>query len=82
MNTVTEPEHPGKVVFVDGSTQEIAAEVDASSVPLPLRFVEIEDVFYPVVKIVVFTTEAGRTIRQYGPGDELLKSTVQARSEG
>ncbi|MEZ4726309.1 MAG: hypothetical protein R3E79_04150 [Caldilineaceae bacterium] len=77
MTETNNPKHPGKIVFIDGTTQEVTAEVDAETVPLTIRFVETDDGLAPVVKIVNYTTEGRRIIRQYGPNDELLKSTVQ-----
>ena len=71
------PEHPGKIIFVDGLTQEVTKEVLASEVPFNIRFIETEDGFVPVVKIVNFATEDRNIIRQYGPNNELLQSTVQ-----
>ena len=77
MTQTNEPEHPGKIVFVDGFTQEIMQEVSASEVPFGIRFVETEAGLVPVVKIVNLTTDERQTIRQYGPDGELLRSTVQ-----
>lgn len=71
------PEHPGKIVFVDGMTQEVTKEVMASEVPFNIRFIETEAGYIPVVKIVNFATEDRNIIRQYGPNDELLQSTIQ-----
>jgi len=71
------PEHPGKIMFVDGLTQEVTKEVMASEVPFSIRFIETDAGYVPVVKIVNFMTEERNIIRQYGPNDELLQSTVQ-----
>ena len=75
------PTHPGKIIFIDGVTQEITAEKSAAEVPSRIRFVETPQGRVPVVKIVNFTTEDKRTIRQYGPEGQLLKSTVQMRKK-
>lgn len=77
MNMDNMPEHPGKIVFVDGLTQEVTQEVVAFEVPLNIRFVETDAGYIPVVKIVNFTTKDKNIIRQYGPNDELLQSTIQ-----
>jgi hypothetical protein len=77
MTEANVPEHPGKIVFVDGITQEVINERLASEVPFDIRFVETETGLVPVVKIVSFTTPERRIIRQYGPDDQLLQSTIQ-----
>ncbi|HMQ52291.1 MAG TPA: hypothetical protein PKE64_26440 [Anaerolineae bacterium] len=79
MTQVHNPEHPGKIVFINGITQEIRHEKSAEEVPPTIRFVQTEHGPVPVVKIVDFTTEEQRIIRQYGPEGQLLKSTVQIR---
>ena len=33
MTHVNEPEHPGKIIFVDGLTQEVTKELSAAEVP-------------------------------------------------
>jgi hypothetical protein len=81
MSEANVPEHPGKIVFIDGLTQEVTDEMLASEVPFSIRFVETETGLVPVVKIVSFTTEQQRIIRQYGPDDQLLQSTVQLAEE-
>jgi hypothetical protein len=77
MSTPDAPKHPGKIVFVDGITQQVVKERSASEVPFNVRFIETEDGLVPVVKIVNFTTLEQQIIRQYGPDDQLLSSTVQ-----
>jgi len=77
MTRVNEPEHPGKIIFVDGLTQEITKELPAAEVPFGIRFVETEAGLVPVVKIVNIATDKQQTIRQYGPDGQLLRSTVQ-----
>ena len=77
MPQVNEPEHPGKIVFVDGTTQEVTKELPASEVPFGIRFVETDAGLVPVVRIVNVTTDKQQTIRQYGPDGQLLRSTVQ-----
>ena len=41
---------------------------------------EVEGVFHPMTKIVAYTSDKQRIIRQYGPDGRLLKSTAQIRS--
>ncbi len=77
MSNPDAPQHPGKIVFVDGITQQVVKERSAAEVPFNVRFIETEDGLVPVVKIVNFTTAEQQIIRQYGPDDQLLRSTVQ-----
>jgi hypothetical protein len=77
--TSAETKHPGKIVFIDGNTQQITHEFEAAEVPFNIRFVELEGQLVPVVKIVAFTSAQQRTIRQYGPEGQLLNSTLQSR---
>jgi hypothetical protein len=81
MTEANVPEHPGKIVFIDGITQEVIDEMLASEVPFDIRFVETETGLVPVVKIVSFTTEKQQIIHQYGLDDQLLESTVQIAEE-
>jgi hypothetical protein len=81
MTHVNEPAHPGKIVFIDGITQEITKELSASAVPFGIRFVETDAGLVPVVKIVNITTDKQQTIRQYGPDGQLLRSTVQVANK-
>ncbi len=78
---MSQPEHPGRVVFVDGNTQEVIREADAAELPQSIAFVELEGRLEPVVRIVSFTDESQRIIRQYGADGALLLSTVQIRQE-
>ena len=72
---------PEKIIFVDGITGEIREEVDFEEVPLSIRIADSkEGIATPVVKIVDITDGNTRTIKQYGAGDELLRTTYQ-RSE-
>ena len=77
--TTHQADHPGKITFVDGNTQEITREADASEVPFSIAFVEVDGCYQPVVQIVAFTSEDRRIIRQYGTNGQLLNSTVQLR---
>ena len=71
--------HPGFIVYVDGNTKEESREPIAE-VPESLRFAETEDGEVPIVKVVSYLEGDRRIIREYGPNDELLRSTVQIRS--
>lgn len=75
MSDDTAPQHPGKIIFMEGDT--VTREADADEVPFRIRFVETPEGLIPVVKIVAVTIGRQRTIRQYGPDGQLLKSTVQ-----
>jgi hypothetical protein len=77
MSDKSAPTHPGKIVFMEGDT--VTHEEDASEVPFSIRFIETPEGLVPVVKIVAVVAGNKRTIRQYGPQGQLLKSTVQVR---
>lgn len=68
--------HPGTVVYVDGDTGHVQSSSPISAVPLGLHFVETPHGPVPVVRVVATTRGRARTIREYGPGGELLRSTV------
>ena len=53
-----EPKHPGKIIFVDGATNQVTEEMDASEVPFNIRFVETDKGLVPCVKIVTFEAES------------------------
>jgi hypothetical protein len=76
---MSEPKHPGRVLFVDGNTQEVIREADAAELPPSIAFVELDGRLEPVVRIVSYTTDSQRIIRQYGADGALLLSTVQLR---
>lgn len=70
--------HPGTITFIDGDTTRVE---DASTLPESLRFAEARDGSrVPVVRIVAFTEEERRIIREYGVDGALLRSTVQVRN--
>lgn len=79
MQVASETQHPGKILFVDGDGDKPDHEVDASTVPEGVRFVETPDGLQPVVKVVKTTSGDVRHIRQYGVDGALLNSTVQTR---
>jgi hypothetical protein len=71
--------HPGTIVFVDGNTNTVVSTDRAADLPAEMRFVETRSGLVPVVRVVAFTEGGQRTIREYGPAGELLRSTVQVR---
>jgi hypothetical protein len=73
------PKHPGTIVYVDGATQKETGRVSIDTVPESLRFAPTADGLVPVVKVVAHTEGNRRTIREYGPAGELLRSTVQVK---
>lgn len=74
------PSHPGTIVFVDeNSGREHARAV--AEVPEPLRFAPDEKgELQPVVRVVAKVVGEQRTIREYGVGGEMLRSTVQFKA--
>ena len=73
-------EHPGEIAYIDGNTSEIVSRKRASQVPEKMRFVETTDGLVPVVKVVAHVFGDRRTIQEFGPNDELLRSTIQLRT--
>jgi hypothetical protein len=78
MNT---PRHPGTITFVDGGTQKVTHTLKAADAPEAARFVSTSRGLVPVVKVVAFTSETQRTIREYGPDGTELRSTVQVLTQ-
>lgn len=69
--------HPGTVEYVDGDTGRVLATSPVETVPHALRFAPTERGAVPVVRVVATTRGSQRTIREYGPEGELLRSTLQ-----
>jgi len=70
--------HPGKITFIDGDKKTVE---DAATLPESFRFAENRDgKRVPVVRVVAYTEEQRRIIREYGTKGELLRSTVQVRA--
>ncbi len=78
---MSEPKHPGTIQFIDGATQAVTKTVDAQEVPSSIRFAKDgAGTLVPVVKIVAFQEGDRRTLREYGPEGQFLRSTVQLRT--
>lgn len=73
------PVHPGQITYLDGNTGDVVAVSDVQEVPESMRFVETESGLVPVVKVVATIVENERLIQEYGPDDEILRSTKQVR---
>lgn len=73
------PVHPGQITYLDGNTGNVVAVNDVQQVPESMRFVETTHGLVPVVKVVATTIEDERLIQEYGPNDEMLRSTRQVR---
>ncbi|AKJ03785.1 hypothetical protein ATI61_11635 [Archangium gephyra] len=73
------PQHPGTIVYVDGTTQKETERVNITEVPEALRFAPTPQGLVPVVRVVAYTEGSRRIIREYGPAGELLRSTVQIK---
>ncbi|MGC4115126.1 MAG: hypothetical protein QM765_11065 [Myxococcales bacterium] len=71
------PAHPGQIEFVDGNTGKVTRVAKAAEVPEALRFAPTDKGLVPVVKVVATVEGERRTIREYGPAGEVLRSTVQ-----
>jgi hypothetical protein len=70
--------HPGKITFVDGDRTRVE---DASQMPDSHRFAEDrQGKLVPVVRVVAYTEEERRIIREYGADGAVLRSTVAPRT--
>ncbi|WNG57590.1 hypothetical protein F0U59_24635 [Archangium gephyra] len=76
---MSKPKHPGFIRYFDGKTQQEVRRLEISQVPEPLQYAKTPNGWVPVVKVVAIEEGNQRTLREYGPGDELLRSTVQVR---
>lgn len=77
---MSKPKHPGFIRYIDGKTQEEVRRMDISQVPESLQYAQTSKGWVPVVKVVALEEGNQRTLREYGPAGELLRSTVQLRS--
>jgi hypothetical protein len=77
---MSKPKHPGFIRYIDGKTQQELRRMDIAQVPEDLRYAQTPGGWVPVVKVVSFEEGNQRTLREYGPAEELLRSTVQLRS--
>jgi hypothetical protein len=76
----SQPHHPGKIVYIDGNTNDVTETLEISEVPENLRFAPTEKGLVPIVRVVAYTSGDQRIIREYGPENVLLRSTVQLKS--
>jgi len=74
-----QPAHPGRIIYVDGDSGAIVSERDVGEVPESGRFVHTERGPVPVVRVEASVAGDKRFIKEYGPGNELLRTTVQIR---
>jgi hypothetical protein len=72
--------HPGKVLYVDGNSGQVLETIDAAEMPDSIRFADTERGRVPVVKVIATIVGDKRYVREYGPNDELLRSTVQLKN--
>jgi hypothetical protein len=78
------PQHPGRIVYLDGNTGDVVSEEPADQVPDEFRFAPDEDgALIPILKVVATVSADGRTreIFEFGPDDALLRTTLQRREE-
>ena len=71
--------HPGKIIFVDGNTDQVVSTREAHEVPESARFAATPSGPVPVVRVVATVAGDRRFIREYGPNGELLRTTTQLR---
>jgi hypothetical protein len=70
------PAHPGRIEFVDESTGATTVTA-ASEVPATVAYVQRNDVWIPVTRVVAVTEGKRRTILSYGEDGTLLSSLAQ-----
>ena len=75
MITVVADVHPGVIVFFEGERQ--VATRRASELPEELLFADTPRGRVPVVKVVAHIGADRREILEFGPDDQLLRSTLQ-----
>ncbi len=75
------PVHPGKITYIDGNTNKVVSTEDIAKVPETLRFADTPSGKVPVVKVIATVAGDQRHIREYGPNDQLLRSTVQLKQK-
>ncbi|MEQ9498408.1 MAG: hypothetical protein RIT81_16155 [Deltaproteobacteria bacterium] len=71
--------HPGKIVYVDGNTQQVVMERPIADVPRDMHYVKTKAGLVPIVRVVATTTGDHRSIVEYGPDGEALRRTEQLK---
>jgi hypothetical protein len=69
--------HPGQVVFWDGNTNKIVRTASASELPIQMLWAETKEGKVAVVKVIATTFGDQRHVLEYGPENQLLRSTTQ-----
>jgi hypothetical protein len=71
-------EHPGTVVYVDGTSGKVVHVADAADVDDAIGFAPGTDgTLQPVTRIVITTVGDRREVRQLGADGALLRTTFQ-----
>jgi hypothetical protein len=71
---------PRYITVIDEDTGRVLARNDISTVPEALRFADTPEGRVSVVKVIVRTRDDRREIKEYGPNDELLRTSACYRS--
>lgn len=71
--------HPGTIVYVNGNSGDVVQERNVEDVPEHLRFAKTDKGDVPVVRVVATKTGDTRSIVEFGPSDEVLRTTGQRR---
>jgi hypothetical protein len=76
------PRHPGKIDFYENRNgKEILTHTDKiENIPDNFRFIQIDNDWIPIVKVVAIMDDKGRPreITEYGPGGQRLRNTYAA----
>jgi hypothetical protein len=68
--------HPGTVTYIDGDTNQVVKISQAADLADRSKFAPTKDGPKPVVKVVARASGQFRYVSEYGPGDELLRTTT------
>jgi hypothetical protein len=71
--------HPGQIEYIDGNSDRVVKVLTASEVPEAARFAPTTKGLVPVTRVVATIAGDERTIREYGPDGQFLRSTIQIR---
>lgn len=76
---MTLPPHPGFIVYLEAPSMREVRRLPVTQVPDELRFAQTPEGWVPVVKVVAQTDGDRRTLSEFGPDDQLLRTTTQRR---
>ncbi len=75
---MSQPTHPGFIEYFEEDRP--VDRLPIAQVPKELQFAQTPEGLLPVVKVVAHIRGDERIIREYAPGEKLVRSTVQRRA--